>query len=182
MNIKQTESGLLINEWQLGLQLNSAVHNGTRDKFNLLLSLLSDDARDFAEFTFRQAKEDVLPEQALRETLFLPEAQPLLNKGISLQQATSLNEDLHNKDFTSIRLKQLLNNEALLSRNVTGDIPSDIIDNLPLLSQNRLTAQQGTTETIKQVESQTAEGVGVDLMAQYKALDLDNKPIKVTYM
>ncbi len=179
--MKQVESGLIINEWQLGQQLNTAVHNGTRDKFNLLLSLLSDDVRDFAQFTYQQAEEEALTEQKIRDSLFLPEGQPLVNKGISVDQAVSLNTDLHNNNFTSIRFKQLLNNEALLSRSSEPDIPSDVKENLSFLSQQRLTALQESSLAGKQVEVLTASGVGADMMELYKTLDLDNKPIKVTY-
>lgn len=175
MNIEQNESGLLINEWQLGQQLNTAVHSGTRDKFNLLLSLLSSDARDFAEFSFKTAHESPLAEQELRDSLFLPPAKPLVNEGISIEQASSLSQDLHKKDLTSIRLKQLLSNEALLSRSISEEIPADIVDNLPFLSQKRLMTKQENVP----LES---KGVDADLMAQYQALDLENKPIKLTYM
>lgn len=177
--MKQIESGLLINEWQLGQQLNIAVHNGSRDKFNLLLSLLSGDARDFAQFSLAQKKEGELLQTELRASLFLPDPQPLLNKGISAQQAASLNEDLHNKDLTSIRLKHLLNNEALLSRSGSTTIASEIIDNLPLLSQHRLTTGLGIGDS---QDVLPAPGVGAELMALYQGLDLHNKPIKVTYM
>ena len=62
MNSIQVEAGLLINEWQLGTQLNVAVTDGTRDKFNLLLSLLSDDARDFSQFELPKATQASLTE------------------------------------------------------------------------------------------------------------------------
>lgn len=180
--MKQIESGLLINEWQLGQQLNTAVHNGTRDKFNLLLSLLSDDARDFAQFSLPHENDTSLAQAELRASLFLADPQPLVNKGISALQAANLNVDLHAKDLTSIRLKHLLNNEALLSRNESCDIPSDIIDNLPLLSQHRLTALQGMNGSKTALKPEIAQGVGADLMDLYQSLDLHNKPIKVTYM
>ncbi|MFT6986735.1 MAG: hypothetical protein ACJAT7_002577 [Psychromonas sp.] len=180
--MKQIESGLLINEWQLGQQLNTAVHKGTREKFNLLLSLLSDDARDFAQFALPPERNESLAQAELRASLFLADPQPLVNKGISERQAASLNSDLHKKDLTSIRLKQLLSNEALLSRNESVDIPSEIIENLPLWSQNRLTAEQGMEQPITSLKPEFAEGVGTELMGLYQSLDLDNKPIKVTYM
>jgi hypothetical protein len=176
--MKQIENGLLINEWQLGQQLNTAVHNGARDKFNLLLSLLSEDARDFAQFSLPEQSQSQLQQAQLRASLFLADPQPLVNAGISAQQAASLNHDLQHQDFTSIRLKQLLSNEALLSRNEAGDIASEIIDNLSFLSQHRLTA-----EPLKDApQSDIAEGVGADMMALYSSLDLDNKPLKVNYM
>ena len=39
MNIEQFDQQIIINEWQLGQQLNTAVHSGTREKFNLLIKL-----------------------------------------------------------------------------------------------------------------------------------------------
>lgn len=174
MNSEQIKSNLLINEWQLGSQLNQAVANGTRCKFNLLLSLLSDDARDFAQFSFKAKEEAALAEAQLRTSLFLPETQPLINKGISLTQAKRLNEDLHNEKLTSIRLRQLLHNEALLSRYEKKEIPADIVENLSLLTQQRLSQSGITTELSK--------GIDASLMKQYQQLDLENRPLQVTYM
>lgn len=173
MNSEQIKSDLLINEWQLGSQLNQAVANGTRCKFNLLLSLLSDDARDFAEFSFKEQREAALAQAQLRASLFLPEAQPLINKGISLTQAGQLNEDLQSLNLDSIRLRLLLNNEAVLSRNKKDDIPVDIVENLSLLTQHRLTQSP--------LNSELSKGVDATLMKQYQQLDLENRPLQVTY-
>lgn len=180
MDIALKETDLLINEWQLGQQLNHAVHNGTRVKFNLLLSLLSDDARDFAQFSLPDAKQhsEALGKRDLRAFFSLAPAQPLVNKGMSAAQAQSLNANLQKKNLCSIRLQLLLTNEALLSRSEVALIPSDITDNLPFLSQQRLL---DSLQTTKPPAAQTT-GIDSQLMAQYQALDLENKPIKVTYM
>ena len=148
--------------------------NGTRCKFNLLLSLLSDDARDFAQFNFKEKEEAALAQAKLRTSLFLPERQPLINKGISLIQAKRLNEDLQHSQLSSVRLRQLLGNEALLSRHEKNEIPADIVDNLSLLIQQRLSQSSITTEL--------AKGVDASLMRQYQQLDLENRPLQVTYM
>ena len=184
MNIEQKDAGLLINEWQLGQQLNTAVHNGTREKFNLLLSLLSDDARDFAQFALPQEKQnsEALEKTDLRASFSLAQAQPLVNKGMSVQQAQELNYNLQKNNLSSIRLQQLLSNEPLLSRNERTDIPSEIVDNLTLLSQQRLLKSVSFLEENSQEQNIPGTGINNELMEHYKALDLDNKPIKVNYM
>ena len=190
MNIEQKDAGLLINEWQLGQQLNTAVHNGTRDKFNLLLSLLSDDARDFAQFSLpREEQVSGASEKTdLRASFSLGEAQPLVNKGMSAEQAQLLNKNLQEDNLSSIRLQQLLNNEALLSRSEEQVIASEVTDNLTFLAQQRLAKSLLSVKSLSVEEINDADtanditGVNHQLMEQYQALDLDNKPIKVTYM
>ncbi|WP_413693742.1 VC2046/SO_2500 family protein [Psychromonas sp. KJ10-2] len=148
MNIEQLKQQAVINEWQLGQQLNTAVHAGTRDKFNLLLSFLSDDARDFAQFDVKSNPELVSEEQDLRAYFELPATQPLLDSGPSSTLLAELNQDLHQGQLADIRLKQLLTNEALFARNEQGVLPADILDNLPLHKKLRVdTATQAKTFT-----------------------------------
>ena len=171
MNI---ESTLLINEWQLGQQLNIAVHKGTRDKFNLLLSLLSSNVQDFAQFSLAHSKQFELSTQALRDSFQLSDSQPLINEGISLQQADFLNQSLHDNRIDSIRLQYLLNNEAVLSRSYNPAIPDDIIDNISFLSQERL-SEELAPQTLDDPTYNTKKkppvlGVDYQLMQAYKAL------------
>ena len=177
MNNEQIDSGLLINEWQLGTQLNIAVTNGTRDKFNLLLSLLSDDVRDFSQFDIPRATQASLNQLELRESLSLGVEQPLVNKGISLQQAEKLSISMHKSDHLDVRLQSLLNNEALLSRCNEVNFDAEVVDNLSFLSQTRL-----KNELTAENDDKQAAGVDYALVEKYQALALDEKPIKVTYM
>ena len=179
MNSTQIDSGLLINEWQLGQQLNTAVHNGTRDKFNLLLSLLSDDARDFAQFALPQEKTTASATTDLRAVFSLGQAQPLINKGMSAPQAQRLSDELHTNNLSSIRLQLLLNNEALVSRSDESVFPSELTDNLTFLSQQRLAASAESTDLAATDE---ITGVNHALMTQYNDMDFENKPVKLTYM
>ncbi|MCP4325554.1 MAG: hypothetical protein GY951_13095 [Psychromonas sp.] len=178
MNNKQIQEGLLINEWQLGSQLNIAVTNGTRDKFNLLLSLLSDDARDFPQFDLPKATQASLTTLELRESLSLPEPQPLVNKGLSLQQAEKLSVAVHKQQFSDIRLQSILNNEALLTRQTETNFDAEVVDNLPFLSQARLKHNNDIESDCEE----NAKGVDFELVEKYQALQLDDKPLKVTYM
>lgn len=184
MNIEQKENNLLINEWQLGQQLNTAVVTGTRDKFNLLLSFLSDDARDFAQFSSPKQALDGLPIPTdMRAYFSLADAQPLVNKGMSLEQAQVLNQNVQASNLCSIRLQLQLTNEPLLSRSEELMIESDVSDNLSFLSQCRLTKHLQAAKSLSDLPSdEVAKGINHQLMEEYQALDLDNKPIKVTYM
>lgn len=181
MNIEQFEPHIVVNEWQLGQQLNTAVHTGARDKFNLLLSFLSDDARDFAQFEIITPEQKADNKTDLRAYFELPNAQPLVNEGPSSKVLAELNEDLHNKNLTGIRLKQLLNNEALLSKKEAGVLPDDILDNLPLLKQQRIhRAYQANLPEVLD-DKTLATGVDISLLDEYKKLDLANRPLKVHY-
>ena len=184
MDIKQQDNNLLVNEWQLGQQLSTAVHTGTRDKFNLLLSFLSDDARDFAQFSLpEQALLDLTPKIVdFRSVFSLADEQPLVNKGMSSELAQSLNTSLHQDRLNDIRLQLLLSNDPILSRNGDQIIDRDVMDNLGFVSQLRL--QDAINKDKEDVEVAKNEISGIDpkLMAQYQAMDLDNKPVKVTYM
>lgn len=179
MNSKQVEAGLLINEWQLGTELNIAVANGSREKFNLLLSLLSADACDFSQFDLPKVNAGDINSVELREYLSLSARQPLVNSGISLQQAEILSISLHKKDMSGVRLQTLLNNEAILSRSDSGNFDRDIVDNLSLLAQSRL-----DNSHCHQSEQGNDENSGIDhlLMEGYQALNLNHKAVKVHYI
>lgn len=182
MNIEQLNQQVVINEWQLGQQLNTAVQNGTRDKFNLLLSLLSDDARDFAQFEGRNNDEvDVKSQPDLRAYFELPEAQPLVNEGPSEHLLADLNKDLQQRNLTDIRFKQLLTNEAVLSKKQSGEFPEELLDNLPLLKKQRINAAyQSTLSTIDNRNNGTT-GVDISLLDEYKNMDLVNRPLQLRY-
>ena len=172
MNIEQIPSGLLVNEWHLGEQLNTAVHNGTRSKFNLLLSMLSNDALDLAQFTYKQAQIDGLQTVSLREEFELSEAQPLVNKGISLSQANEFNNDIQNNSLSSIRLKQLLTNEPVLSRTYDNPFPTDILDNLSLVVKNRLMNKLKEEDGEAPNQPIIAKGLNSDLIKKYQEFEI----------
>lgn len=184
MNIEQLDQQVIINEWQLGQQLNTAVHSGTREKFNLLLSFLSDDARDFAQFDIKNPDPDVNEAPDLRAKFNLSAAQPLVNEGPSEVLLAELNNDLQQTRLHDIRLKQLLSNEAILSKATEGALPIDVLDNLPLIKQQRINQayQANAAEiVVNDREPKIAQGVDAHLLDEYSNLDLANRPIQVSY-
>ena len=180
MNIEQLNQQVIINEWQLGQQLNTAVHNGTRDKFNLLLSFLSDDARDFAQFDVKEKNEDANGDVDLRAHFDLSETQPLVNEGPSDTLLAELNQDLQQHRLHDIRFKQLLTNEAILSRKEQGALPQDVLDNLPLIKQQRVNAAYHSTLKASE-ENISMEGVDAKLIDEYNRLDIKNRPVQLQY-
>jgi len=177
MNIEQVEQQVIINEWQLGQQLNTAVHHNTREKFNLLLSFLSDDACDFAQFTVK----DPEPEEEqtdLRKTFNLSAAQPLVNEGPSTALLEEFNRDLHQGNLHDIRFKQLLCNEAVLCKSNANDFPVDVLENLSLRKQQRMESSLSiaTEAHVFEVEATVANGVSATLLDEYQQLGLINQP------
>ena len=133
---------LLINETQLGSQLNHCVHEKRRSDFSLMLAMLSQDVRDFSEF--QREELDSLDKGAdkeqsqLRSFFDLPEAQPMsLN---SLEDITGFNQGfvLLDEGFDDIRLEQCLKPNALAFRNDAKFIPTVVKSNLSLCQQKRL--------------------------------------------
>lgn len=183
MNIEQLEQQVIINEWQLGQQLNTAVQSGTREKFNLLLSFLSDDARDFAQFDIKDSEPKANKEIDLRDKFNLPSAQPLVNEGPSQALLAELNKDLQQTQIDEIRLKQLLTNEAILCKATSDVLPIDILDNLSLIKQQRVNqAYQSSNSNMGVVKEELfTEGVDATLLDEYAKLDLANRPIQVRY-
>jgi len=184
MNIEQLDQQVIVNEWQLGQQLNSAVHSGAREKFNLLLSFLSDDARDFAQFDIKNPDPEVDKKADLRAQFNLPATQPLVNEGPSERLLDELNQDLHQSKLHDIRLKHLLTNEAILSRPVLGALPIDVLDNLPLIKQQRINQAYQVESSEIVVDDRVpsvAQGVDAHLLDEYTNLDLANRPVKNHY-
>lgn len=185
MNIEQLNQEVIINEWQLGQQLNTAVHNGSREKFNLLLSFLSDDARDFAQFDLKSPELEISKENDLRSELNLPDVQPLVNAGPSEIMLVEFNDDIQQANLHDIRLKQLLVNEAVLSKTASGVLPTDVLDNLSLIKQQRIhdVDELGSSEIVgSKRESMITQGVDAHLLDDYKNLDLTNRPVQVNYV
>ena len=181
MNIEQLDQQIIINEWQLGQQLNTAVHSGTREKFNLLLSFLSDDARDFAQFEIKSEIDLVVKEDNLRTYFELPEKQPLVNEGPSEKLLAEFNDDLQQKKLTDIRFKQLITNEALLSKQQGAKFPEELLDNLPLLKKQRMNAAYQSNSLAEERDNKKPVGVDVSLLDEYKNMDLVNRPLQVHY-
>ncbi|QOL25163.1 queD like 2 [Thalassotalea sp. LPB0316] len=136
---------LLVNESQLGSQLNHCVVEKRRSDFSLMLAMLSEDVRDFSEFhrAENNPHEQIIdPEVQLRRLFDLPKSQPLALE--SLEDIAHFNQagEVVEQHFDDIRLKQCLAPKPLAFRDDKAFIPSQIKANLSLCQQQRLSQPQ----------------------------------------
>lgn len=101
----------LVNELQLGSRLNSAVESNRRGEFALLLSLLSADARDMAQFQTPEFKQE-----DLRTKFELGGSQPLIKRLSTDSPVTNNSTAFQNGGVTAFRLNNAMDEEALVIR------------------------------------------------------------------
>ncbi|MCL1144629.1 hypothetical protein L2747_01155 [Shewanella marinintestina] len=142
MNAIQASS-TLVNESQLGSRLNHAIGSNRRGEFGLLLSLLSADARDMAQFqTATHRSND------LRTKFELPVAQVLLNQ-TDIDDVVIDNSYVHQRDgAAAFRLANVLHQEALVIRKNESLEMADVLANCELNIRNRY-QQQHTAPSIQ---------------------------------
>ena len=99
-----------INESHLGDRLSQAIEQGRRGEFALLLALLSDDAREFAEFSLSA---DVPLAQKLARRFELPPGAPP-RAVVGTKDATDNSSAYRHGDLTDFRLAQALTPEPLV--------------------------------------------------------------------
>ncbi|ABM00029.1 VC2046/SO_2500 family protein [Shewanella amazonensis] len=110
----------LVNESQVGDRLARAVEEGRRGDFGLILAMLSQDARDFAEFCLSG---DESVEQKLQKHFELPPQQPLVAK-------PGAEDCMDNSGvFRTFGKKAFHLSQALLPEPVVirGDLPADML-------------------------------------------------------
>ena len=101
----------LVNELQLGSRLNSAVESNRRGEFALLLSLLSADARDMAQFQTPEFKQE-----DLRTKFELGGSQPLIKRLSTDSPVTNNSTAFQNGGVIAFRLNNAMDEEALVIR------------------------------------------------------------------
>lgn len=128
---------LLVNDSQLGDRLNTAVSEGRRSDFGLLLALLSDDARDLPRI---EADKDEQGQINWRQFFDLPDSNPLYadeEDGIRAPQLSALASNLQQD---SLRLMLAMRAEPL---RVSPDVlPYEVSSNLSPRTQARFSGQQ----------------------------------------
>ena len=125
----------LVDEFQLGSKLNESLHAGHRSEFSLLLSLLSPDVLDAAQFydkNFEPTDED------LREKFNLqPEIKKYADESDFAREAV-LSDVLDNEGMTAVHLYNALERCPLVPREEY--IKDVVVSQLPPLSREKLRA------------------------------------------
>lgn len=124
----------LVNESQVGTRLNEAIEHNRRSEFALLLSLMSVDARDMAQFQWDRELDSA---SRLRKQFELSPEQPLC---VDLSQQSSVVD--HSGTYreagsVAFRLQQALRPEALVIRGRESIAMAEVLANCDTVTQLR---------------------------------------------
>jgi len=139
LNTESVNNNLLVEELQLGEQLNHCVHSNRRSDFGLMLSMLTDDVLAYSQF--KLPKTTHLPlektDELLRKEFQLPPKQRLAIESLdeinSLPQAQLVADNL----FTDIHLNEALSPSPLAFRDDKKHIDSMVLSNTTLYCQQQ---------------------------------------------
>ena len=132
--VEQVDSGVIVNEWQLGDSLGQAVAHGDKSEFAILLAMLSQDIRDSAQFAYPETPE--------------PELKPLPFKGFAADKLAAEPQDFdieaqrsalfQQGGVAAVKLSLAMFPYPLAENNDPTAIPDEVKDNLSLHTQARL--------------------------------------------
>ncbi len=149
MSVSTINSTPLINELHLNEphgqpSVNQAINQGRRSDFALLLSLLSDDAKEQLFTVDNQA--DAQSVSSLREQLCVAKPQPLIADHDSYDLGAQQSKLLHAASLTSSHLSHYLRPEGLsVQPQNTAGLPEDCFHNLSAHQQRRLKVAHSDT-------------------------------------
>lgn len=156
---------LLINEVNLGTRLNHAVSDDRRGEFALLLAMLSDDARDMAQFNLPHSLKDT--ESRLHQQFELPQSQPLL-ANIAEDAVTDNSAAFHQQGMSAFHLQQSLTPEALVIRGHESMAMNAVLNNCDPITLSRyrgeLNPQIGIQDILHFADQVVAQRTMADIM------------------
>ncbi|AEG11554.1 VC2046/SO_2500 family protein [Shewanella baltica] len=128
----------LVNEAQIGTRLNAAIENDRRGEFALLLSLLSVDARDMAQF---QWQNELDMAQKLQRQFELPPQQSLMADLSSAEPVVDNSSIFMAQGPRAFQLQQALRPEALVIRGGESVAMAEALSNCDHVTQLRQRGQ-----------------------------------------
>lgn len=173
MLVDKIRNNSLCDELQLGDTLNQSAAHGQRARFQLLLSMLSQNVCDQAQFSMiKQAPTQIA--QDLRSRFQLPVSRPLKAQADEYAVQARWSESLQAGDVAKIRLEQALGGYAACAEERVDGLAEEVINNLDLLTRLKHQLSQPEQSDIN------TEVNGVEM---YKVLsDFDySKPLSVRY-
>lgn len=136
-------ASLLTSELQLGQQLNQSVESGEKANFALLLSMLSKDVSEQAQFHFDQTEPAAKESPSLREQFDLPREQPLNGNAADELHSLAVSRMVQEEGVLAARLNHCLNPEALnFSLDKQHNIDTQVFDNLDPHAAAKLAGQK----------------------------------------
>lgn len=138
---------MLINEWQLGSELNQALQQHCRADFQLWLSVLSPATEEQAGFCLPDG--NATPQQTdLRQQLQLPALRDPAMLSTDIARMCQQGHALQQGGFAALRLSLLLQPQPQVIRHDAKKLSAEILDNLSLHSQRHLQHSDAPTQTL----------------------------------
>ena len=139
MFVGDVKNNILINELQLGEQLNECVHQGKRSDFSLLLAMLPDDVRVSAQFSLPKTVNDLAinDEESLRTLYNLPKAQSLALENLDEINSYNQAELVNDNKLIDLHLLNAINPRPLAFRDNKKYISQDVLGNTSLYCQKK---------------------------------------------
>lgn len=122
---------LLINEWQTGQHLNTAVQQARRSDFALVLAMFSPDVRDSAEFYTPQPQVAPVTADVYQQLHVVPQREFGLQQD-DLTRLQQQSQQFHAGGLASWRLHHLLQPEAWVLKHDAKKLDDEVLANLPL--------------------------------------------------
>ncbi|WP_432452265.1 MULTISPECIES: VC2046/SO_2500 family protein [unclassified Agarivorans] len=174
MLVEQIRNHSLCDELQLGDTLNRCSQQGDLAHFHLLLSMLSQNVCDQAQFSMQKpAAEQV--QQDLRAQLQLREARPLIAQADEFEVQANWSQHLQKGSIDTIRLEQALNGYAACADDTLDGVREEVMNNVSLLTRLKHGAASKPLQVIPDVEVKGSEIYQVLSNFDY------SKPLKVKY-
>lgn len=180
METQSVNSNLLVEELQLGEQLNHCVHSARRSDFSLMLSMLTDDVLAHSQFRLPQTEEStkLTTDETLRKAFDLPKTSRL-----SLEDLEDINEFsqahlIEAQQLSTLHLMQALLPKPLAFRDDKFHIEPNVLANTRLYCQQQyqLKKQAGSlkdktnTGTIEESKSEKNNRLAFDVNAWLKSV------------
>ncbi|KMT65510.1 VC2046/SO_2500 family protein [Catenovulum maritimum] len=149
-------------EFDLTNKLSSALLNGKRADFALLLKYLNDDVSQQAQFKLQQSEDSPdISEQALKASLGVHDFYKLRADQQTYKNADQINLSLHQSGITQAKLAGYLNPEAISQFNDVMKIDESVLTNCRIHTQAAL----------NQVEEQAESEQILDATQLYEVLE-----------
>ncbi len=137
--LKQVNADILVEELQLGEQLNQCVHSSRRSDFSLMLAMLTEDVRAHSQFHLPKtpASEKNITDAQLRKYFDLPEKARLALTELSEINEFSQAELVEHQQLASIHLEQAIKPKPLAFRDNSKHIELSVMENTSLYCQKQ---------------------------------------------
>ncbi|MEE1674882.1 VC2046/SO_2500 family protein [Agarivorans aestuarii] len=134
MLVEQIRQSSLCDELQLGDTLNQSTLHGEQARFHLLLSMLSQNVCDQAQFSMQKQNYEQV-QQDLRDKFQLAQARALKALDDEFPVQANWSKHLQAGETSRIRLEQALGGYAACAEDSVDGLPHEVMNNVDLLSR-----------------------------------------------